>query len=78
MEAEEALEVETLQFAGRSHCILGDKPLVQWSTTACRRNTSVELSACSHRLPNVKPSALCPTTCRKIRICLLVVPSNER
>ena len=76
MEAEEAFEVETLQFAGRSHCILGDKPLVQWSTTACRRNTSVELSACSHRLLNVKPSAL--RLCRKIRICLLVVPSNER
>jgi hypothetical protein len=76
MEAEEAFEVETLQFAGRPHCILRDKPLVQWSTTACRRNTSVELSACSQRLPNVKPSAL--RLCRKIRICLLVVPSNER
>jgi hypothetical protein len=53
MEAEEAFEVETLHLAGRSHCILGYKLLVRWSTTVCRRNTSVELSACSHRLPKV-------------------------
>jgi hypothetical protein len=73
MEAEEAFEVETLLFAGISHCILEYNRWFGVLTTVCRRNPSVEFSTCSHRFQRLKPSALRPR-----RILSLAVLRNER